>query len=217
MPDLMSYLKFVTRWLAIGLGLWHLFLVSGYVSVSTLEIRIVHLSMMLVLIFLGLAERRIAALPQGASVSPLALGIDLASAIAAAGAGYYLYSRWLSIAMSGGITTRVDAYVGMAIIALVMLAVIRRIGWFLAGFMTTSAEGVYGIPLGVSATFIIMFSIFGAFLNAFGAGDFFFQISSRATRGASAASAKTAVVFSTLLGMSSGSAAGNVAVTGTSR
>ena len=246
MPDLMSYLKFVTRWLAIGLGLWHLFLVSGYVSVSTLEIRIVHLSMMLVLIFLGLAERRIAALPQGASVSPLALGIDLASAIAAAGAGYYLYSRWLSIAMSGGITTRVDAYVGMAIIALVMLAVIRRIGWFLAaiiavfllyplvssylpgvfqarsytvervaGFMTTSAEGVYGIPLGVSATFIIMFSIFGAFLNAFGAGDFFFQISSRATRGASAASAKTAVVFSTLLGMISGSAAGNVAVTGT--
>ena len=82
-------------------------------------------------------------------------------------------------------------------------------------FLTTTSQGVFGIPLGVSATYIILFSIYGAFLSAFGAGDFFFKLASRLTRGMRAAGAKTAVIFSTLLGMISGSAAGNVAVTGT--
>lgn len=84
-----------------------------------------------------------------------------------------------------------------------------------AAFLTTTTEGVYGIPLGVSATYIVMFTIFGAFLSVFGAGDFFFALSHRFTRSMRAASAKTAVIFSALLGMISGSAAGNVAVTGT--
>lgn len=83
-----------------------------------------------------------------------------------------------------------------------------------ANFLTTTNEGVYGIPLGVAASYIIIFSLFGAFLNQFGAGDFFFRIASRVTKGMLAASAKTAVIFSALLGMISGSAAGNVAVTG---
>jgi len=129
---------------------------------------------------------------------------------------------------------------------LVLLAVVRRIGFLLsliaitflaypllapylpdvisgrgysaervAIFMATGTEGIFGIPLGVSASYIIIFTIFGAFLNNFGAGEFFFRIASLATKGTRAASAKTAVIFSTLLGMISGSAAGNVAVTGT--
>ena len=81
-------------------------------------------------------------------------------------------------------------------------------------FLTTTSQGVFGIPLGVSATYIVLFSIYGAFLSKFGAGDFFFRLASRLTRGMRAAGAKTAVIFSTLLGMISGSAAGNVAVTG---
>jgi TRAP transporter 4TM/12TM fusion protein len=60
-----------------------------------------------------------------------------------------------------------------------------------------------------------VFTIFGALLSNFGAGDFFFELSNRCTRGLRAASAKSAVLFSTLIGMVSGSAAGNVAVTGT--
>jgi len=80
--------------------------------------------------------------------------------------------------------------------------------------LTTDTAGVYGIPLGVAATYIIVFTIFGALLSQFGAGDFFFEISTRLTRGLRAASAKSAVLFSTLIGMVSGSAAGNVAVTG---
>ncbi|MDB4511913.1 TRAP transporter fused permease subunit, partial [Arenicella sp.] len=83
-----------------------------------------------------------------------------------------------------------------------------------ANFLTTTSEGIYGIPLGVAATYIIIFSLYGAFLNQFGAGDFFFKLASGVTQGMRAASAKTAVIFSSLLGMISGSAAGNVAVTG---
>jgi TRAP transporter 4TM/12TM fusion protein len=82
-------------------------------------------------------------------------------------------------------------------------------------FLTTTSQGIYGIPIGVSATYIVLFTIYGSFLSEFGAGDFFFKLSNRLTRGMRAAGAKTAVIFSTLLGMISGSAAGNVAVTGT--
>ena len=52
-------------------------------------------------------------------------------------------------------------------------------------------------------------------MSQFGAGEFFFKLAMRITKNMHAASAKTAVIFSTLLGMISGSAAGNVAVTGT--
>jgi TRAP transporter 4TM/12TM fusion protein len=238
-----------TRYLAIALGFWHLALVAGWLSLSTLEIRIVHLSAMLVLAFLALP---VWMRPDDVEVVeaqrwefPLFVLRGVAALLAAA-SGIYLYTRWQAIALSGGMTTPTDAYVGMVVIALVMLAVVRRIGLFLAGivglfliyplisnylpgvlqsrpfslqrlstFMTTTSEGIYGIPLGVSASFIIMFTIFGAFLSAFGAGEFFFRISSTVTRGRRAASAKTAVIFSSLLGLISGSAAGNVAVTGT--
>ena len=81
-------------------------------------------------------------------------------------------------------------------------------------FLSLSGQGIYGIPIGVASTYIILFTIFGAFLSEFGAGGFFFKFSNALTRGMTAASAKTAVIFSTLLGMISGSAAGNVAVTG---
>jgi TRAP transporter 4TM/12TM fusion protein len=82
------------------------------------------------------------------------------------------------------------------------------------GFLSLSGQGIYGIPIGVASTYIILFTIFGAFLGEFGAGEFFFKLSRSVTKGLRAASAKTAVLFSTLLGMISGSAAGNVAVTG---
>jgi len=82
-------------------------------------------------------------------------------------------------------------------------------------FLTTDTQGIYGIPIDVAATYIIVFTIFGALLSRMGAGDFFFEISFRLTRGMRAASAKSSVFFSALIGMVSGSAAGNVAVTGT--
>lgn len=84
-----------------------------------------------------------------------------------------------------------------------------------SNFLFASGQGIYGIPIGVSSTYIVTFSIFGAFLNSFGTGDFFFKISQALTKGLVAAAAKTSVIFSALVGMISGSAAGNVAISGT--
>lgn len=240
-------LSFVVTVVAIGLSLWHLAIVAGFLTYSTLDIRILHLTVLLSLVFLVKLPRD-TSVENGASHRRTVLGLSLrvAGALMAVGAGLYTYIRWRPIAFSGGMTTDMDARVGLIVIALVLIAVSRRIGLFLSLiavvfllypfvssylpeiistrgygwervsiFLATGGEGIFGIPLGVSASYIIIFTIFGAFLNNFGAGDFFFQLAHSLTRGARAASAKTAVIFSTMLGMISGSAAGNVAVTGT--
>ena len=79
--------------------------------------------------------------------------------------------------------------------------------------MTTTSEGVFGVPIGVSATYIILFTISINQITII-MMDFFFKVSKTLTKNLRAAGAKTAVVFSTLVGMISGAAASNVAVTG---
>ncbi|QTQ14225.1 TRAP transporter permease [Treponema parvum] len=76
-------------------------------------------------------------------------------------------------------------------------------------------EGLFGIPIGVSATYIILFIIFGAFLEVSGGGDFFIKLSQAIAGGSSGGTAKVAVVSSALLGTISGSAVANVVTTGT--
>jgi len=75
-------------------------------------------------------------------------------------------------------------------------------------------EGIYGVPLGVSATFVILFIIFGAFLQATKTGDFMMNIANSVAGGARGGPAKIAVVASALFGTVSGSAVANVAATG---
>lgn len=81
-------------------------------------------------------------------------------------------------------------------------------------FLFTSTEGIFGIPIGVSSTYIVLFCIYGAFLSEFGASDFLYKFALSITKNVTAAAAKTSIIFSALVGMISGSAAGNVAVTG---
>jgi TRAP transporter 4TM/12TM fusion protein len=76
-------------------------------------------------------------------------------------------------------------------------------------------EGIFGIPIGVSATYIILFVIFGAFLEVSGGGDFFIKLSQALAGGSRGGTAKVAVVSSALLGTISGSAVANVVTTGT--
>lgn len=81
-------------------------------------------------------------------------------------------------------------------------------------FLFTTTEGIFGIPMGISATFIIVFVIFGAFLSHCGGGQFFIDIANAATGRFRGGPAKTAVVASGLMGMISGSPVANVATTG---
>ena len=79
-------------------------------------------------------------------------------------------------------------------------------------YLTT--EGIFGLPLGVSATFIILFIIFGAFLEKSKASQFFIDVAFSLTGRTVAGPAKTAVLSSGLMATISGSAAANVATTG---
>ncbi len=79
-------------------------------------------------------------------------------------------------------------------------------------FLTT--EGIYGVALGVSATYIYLFILFGAFLTETGMAKFFNSISMAIAGGSPGGPAKVAVFASGLLGMINGSAVANVATIG---
>lgn len=79
-------------------------------------------------------------------------------------------------------------------------------------YLTT--EGIFGIPLGVSSTYVILFVIFGAFLERSGAGQFFMDFASALVGGSTGGPGKIAVVSSSLFGTISGSAVANVMVDG---
>jgi TRAP transporter 4TM/12TM fusion protein len=80
--------------------------------------------------------------------------------------------------------------------------------------MSLATEGIYGIPLGVSATFVILFVIFAAFLSESGAGQFFIDISMSLFGRFRGGPAKVSVMSSSLFGTISGSAVANVMVDG---
>jgi len=75
-------------------------------------------------------------------------------------------------------------------------------------------DGIYGIPIGVSSTYVLLFIVFGVFLKNSGAGEFYtdfaYSIAGR-TRGGPA---KVAVISSALFGTISGSGIANVVTTG---
>jgi len=84
----------------------------------------------------------------------------------------------------------------------------------LVGHLYYTTEGVFGIPLGVSATFIFLFILFGAYLEKTGLGKFFIDLANAIAGWASGGPAKVAVLSSGLMGTVSGSSVGNVAGTG---
>ncbi len=80
--------------------------------------------------------------------------------------------------------------------------------------ISLSTEGIFGTPLGVSASYVFIFVLFGAFLEITGAGQFYIDFAVKAVGGSAGGPAKAAVVASSLFGSVSGSAVANVAGTG---
>lgn len=77
-----------------------------------------------------------------------------------------------------------------------------------------TTEGIFGIPLGVSSTFIFLFILFGAYLESTGLGKFFIDAANALAGWASGGPAKVAVLSSGLMGTVSGSSVANVVGTG---
>ena len=76
-------------------------------------------------------------------------------------------------------------------------------------------SGIFGTPLGVTATFVILIVLFGAVLENSGAGKVLMDIANALTGKSRGGPAKAAVVGSSLMGMISGTAVANVLTTGT--
>ena len=87
---------------------------------------------------------------------------------------------------------------------------IKRISTYLA----LSTDGVFGVPIGVSSNFILLFILYGALLRKTGAGQFFTDIAFALTGWTRGGPAKSAVASSTFFGMISGSSVANTVTTG---
>lgn len=83
------------------------------------------------------------------------------------------------------------------------------------GQMTMSTEGIYGIPLDVSATIVFLFVLFGAMLDKAGAGRYFIRLALSLLGGFKGGPAKAAIMGSGLTGLVSGSSIANIVTTGT--
>ena len=83
------------------------------------------------------------------------------------------------------------------------------------GQITMSTEGIYGIPLDVSATIVFLFVLFGSMLEKAGAGHYFIQLALSILGGFKGGPAKAAVMGSGFTGLVSGSSIANIVTTGT--
>ena len=122
--------------------------------------------------------------------------------------------------------TRRVAGLALVIIAAIFLAYVF-IGRFLPGFLNAPAvswqrffsqvytdAGILGPTTAVSSTYIILFIIFAAFLQASKVGDYFVNFAFAAAGRARGGPAKVAIFASGLMGMINGTSAGNVVATG---
>ncbi|EDM23088.1 TRAP transporter permease [Caminibacter mediatlanticus] len=80
--------------------------------------------------------------------------------------------------------------------------------------MYLTTEGIFGVPLGVSAGFVFLFVLFGSLLERAGAGEYFIKLAYAMLGKYSGGPAKASVVASGLTGIISGSSTANVVTTG---
>ncbi|MGI6694720.1 MAG: TRAP transporter permease [Christensenellales bacterium] len=156
----------------------------------------------------------------------------------------YLILNYTRISLSGGYLSNFEIYLSVAAVVLTFLAGRRAAGglfWLaliflaynflgryipgtlghggfslkrLSGHMFWSSQGLFGAGVGVSATYIFTFVLFGAFLSHSGFSNFINDLSLGLVGQYSGGSGKVAVVANGLMGMISGTATAIVAMTG---
>ncbi len=116
--------------------------------------------------------------------------------------------------------------VGLPIVIVATCFIVYALGWglsnptvwgklnYMVHYLFYGKEGVLSTPINVCSKFIVVFIIFGAFLERTGIADFFIKISNSVVGGFSGGPAKVAVVTSALEGMVSGSSVANTVGSG---
>jgi len=130
----------------------------------------------------------------------------------------------------------IELILGIAILVVVLEATRRTIGWalpitalvflaygvFLANLrpgelidqMYLTTEGIFGIPINVSATYMVLFIVFGSLVEKTGTGKLFMDFALALAGGTAGGPAKVAVMTSAMFGTISGSSTANVMTTG---
>ena len=237
-----SYNGFFGILLTVLLTFWAVFQI--YVNtigvMSSMDLRMWHCMFLLVFTFLLYPtvkkEKKVRNAPPVWDVLLIALAI---------GAFGYMLLNYSRIAQSGGYLTKREIVIAalamlvvfeaarracpsLAVLGLIFLAY-NFFGKYIPGplghtgfsmkrvlsHMVWGSQGIFGVGIGVSATYIFLFVLFGSFLKYSGFSKFINDLSLTLVGRSPGGPAKVAVLASALLGMINGSAIANVATTGT--
>lgn len=219
-----------------GASLFHLY-IGWFGEPHAIFSRSIHLMLMGTLTFLmyPLVRQR----------SVLTSIIDLVLVAILVWSGTYLIVNFEELAWRQGMPTELEVWMGLLCLVVVVEMARRTMGWplpLLSAFfiiygvygpyfgyfshrpyslerissqLFLTTEGIFGLPIGVSASFILLFILFDAFLNLSDAGEFFFDLAYAMAGRRRSGPAQAAITGSALFGMISGSAVANVSTTGT--
>ncbi len=224
-----SVLRIAVALIAIAMSLYHMY-VAAFGPPEALIFRGTHLLFALTLVFLLFPSR-----PGGgwgwraldAVLMLLGWGIVLHI--------FFNYEYYTNRIIYIDELTALDKFWAVTAVVVVLEATRRVLGWalpltaiaFLTYALSTtvalptlmeqlylSTEGIFGSTLGVSASYVMLFVLFGAFMEKSGTGQLFMDFSMSITGRYAGGPGKVAVVSSSLFGTVSGSAVANVMVDG---
>jgi TRAP transporter 4TM/12TM fusion protein len=225
--------------LAISWSLFHL--ATGFMGARpAFQQRAIHLAFGLVLVFLTVPLRPAASWRGAARLIDIALALVAAVAtgyvawdfedILLRSGSFYDYEMWLGALLVLAILEGTRRTLGWPLPLLALLAIayavvggdlpglIAHRGYSARRILSTlylTTDGIFGLILGVSATFVFLFVLFGTFFRESGAGQFFLEVAQSLFGGVRGGAAKVAIVGSGLFGMISGSTVANVGTVGT--
>ncbi|HLR80953.1 MAG TPA: TRAP transporter permease [Bacillota bacterium] len=227
----------IISFLAVGLALFHL--ITSYTGpLITLQHRALHTGVIMALVFLLYPSRKNAPRDRATVIDFLLailsiativyIFVDYAGIVQRAGlpnqADIIFSFLMVMLVLEGG---RRVVGVGLTVLSALFLlyayfgpylpTVIAHRGYSIDDILTymyLTTEGIYGTAIGVSATYIFLFILFGAFLSRTGMGQLFNDAALAIAGHTSGGPAKVSVISSGLLGSINGSAIANVVTTG---
>ncbi len=235
--DLFGWQGLVITALAVGMSLFH-FYTSGFGLLLAMKQRSLHLAFVLVLVYLLYPARETSKkdgipwydfiLAAMAAFSTLYLFVEFEEMVNRAGlpTTMDIIVGFMGIILLLEATRRVSSPI-LPCIAIFFLfycyfgrhfpQMFQHRGFNIQriiNHMYLGTEGVFGIPLGVSATFVFMFILFGSVLEQTGMGRFIIDLAMALAGGTTGGPAKVAVLSSGFMGSISGSSVANVCTTG---
>jgi TRAP transporter 4TM/12TM fusion protein len=230
-PTHAGRVRLATMIIGVTMALYHMYIIA-FGAPDAITLRGTHLIFALVLVFLF--YRRTTAAdgtpPSALDYALIAIGVSPILYL------FFYYDYVINRIFYIDELSTADMTFGVIMVLIVLEATRRVIGWALPltaiafliyGFafarldpqqvidqLYMTSEGIFGIPLAVSATYVVIFVLFGSFLERTGIGHLIMDFALSLTGHTAGGPGKVSVVSSSLFGTVSGSAVANVMVDG---